>query len=441
MGAPAEQFPMPGLMAQVPRLVSLPGQPFREHRILNKRVLIGTDGKADFVLLDPTISGRHATITKRRASYVLTDLGSERGTFVNGKRIAPKVEHLLSSADDVQFGNLHFTFLLPEGSYDALRGALHRRMRVEAVVTILLLVSIVLSYIVPRSFWESLIPHRVPRPTFGEAIDTWLSTLNRYRQASGLAPVTEANALSSADEKHARYLVANQADVIRTGKIGASIHDEDPARPYFTQEGKTAGALSDVDAVYSDPPETPEVSWAIDNWITGPFHRMWLLNPALRQVGYGQFCEKGICAAALNIQSGIEADPEATAPVMYPPDGATIRNGKFSVEESEWPDPLATCDYRTPTGMPITLQIGGSAPAGLEEYSLSRNGVSVASCAFDASSYRSSDAVAKQRVKSQLAHFAAIVMVPKEPLVPGATYRVKITASGQNFSWWFAVEP
>jgi hypothetical protein len=32
-------------------------------------------------------------------------------------------------------------------------------------------------------------------------------------------------------------------------------------------------------------------------------------------------------------------------------------------------------------------------------------------------------------------------MVPKDPLVPGATYAVNITASGQPYSWWFAVEP
>src|ERR1700722_2449921 len=147
MGAAAEQIPIPGLMAQVPRLVSLPGQPVREHRLLHKRVVVGSDVNADFVLLDPTVSRRHATINKRHASYVLTDLGSAKGTFVNGKQIKPNVEHFLSSADDVQFGVLHFTFLMPEGSFDALRYALQRRMRVEGIVTVLLLVSIIVSYI------------------------------------------------------------------------------------------------------------------------------------------------------------------------------------------------------------------------------------------------------------------------------------------------------
>jgi hypothetical protein len=62
-------------------------------------------------------------------------------------------------------------------------------------------------------------------------------------------------------------------------------------------------------------------------------------------------------------------------------------------------------------------------------------------CAFDASSYKSADAGAAAIVKKQLAQFGAIVMVPKAPLVPGATYSVKLQASGQSFSWWFAVEP
>ena len=438
MGAAAEQFAISELMAQVPRLVSLPGQPVREYRLLRKRVLIGSGGEADFDLMDPTVSRRHALIRKRQAYYLLSDLRSSSGTFVNGRQLKPNTEYPLSSADDIQVGLLHFTFLLPETAQDALRSSLNRRMHVEGLVTVLLLISIVLSYIVPRSFWDSLIPHRAPRPAV--VSDSWLGRLNQYRQSAGLPPVSEVGALSTGDANHARYLVANNAAMIRSGRIDASIHDEDPGKPYFTAEGKTAGALSDVDAVYTDPPETPDARWAIENWITGPFHRMWLLDPALHRVGYGQYCEKGICAAALNIHSGADGSA-ASSPVMYPPDRATISNGKFSADEAEWPDPLATCGYHTPTGTPITLQIGGQAPARLGEFSLARNGTAVASCAFDASSYKSADSVALERVKQQLAHFGAVVMVPKEPLVPGATYAVKITASGQTFSWWFAVEP
>ena len=52
MGAAAAQrYPTPELMAQVARLVSLPGEPVRQHRILGKRVVIGSGGEADFVLM------------------------------------------------------------------------------------------------------------------------------------------------------------------------------------------------------------------------------------------------------------------------------------------------------------------------------------------------------------------------------------------------------
>ncbi len=438
MGAAAEErFPIHKLMAEVPRLVSLPGEPVRQHRILRKRVLIGSGAEADFVLLDPTISRRHALIRKRHASFLLSDLRSEKGTFVNGRRLKRNTEYSLSSADDIQVGALHFTFLLPESTHQALRNTLQRRMHVEGLITVVLLLAVLVSDLLPQSFWDSLSFHRRPHVVVS---DDWLGRLNQYRQSAGLTPVSEVDELSTGDANHARYLVANEAAMIRSGRIDASIHDEDPAKPYFTPAGKTAGALSDVDAVYSDPPETPDPYWAIENWITGPFHRMWLLNPALRRVGYGQYCQKGICAAALNIRSGAEPDP-SPSPVMYPPDRATISNGKFSADEAEWPDPLATCGYQTPTGMPITLQIGGKAPVRLAGFSLSRNGAVVESCAFDAPSYRSADPVASERVKNQLAHFGAIVMVPKEPLVPGATYTVKIAASGQTYSWWFAVEP
>jgi hypothetical protein len=438
MGAAAKRSPAPESIAPVPTLVSTQGQPVREYRILGERALIGSGDGADFVLNEPTVSRRHALISKRGAIYLLSDLGSSNGTFVNGRRLAPSTESALSNADDIQIGVLHFTFAHPESAERlSHRNSLTRLIAVLVVLFVVL--AIVVSYFLHHSFWNRFQVR--PTPPAAVVSDTWLSSLNRYRQSAGLTPVSEVGALSGGDANHARYLVANKAEMIRSGTIDASIHEENPAQRYFTPEGKTAGALSDVDTVFTDPPEIPDPPWAIENWFTGPFHRMWLLNPALHQVGYGQFCENGICAAALNIRSGVSATPGAAPQVIYPPDRATIRNGTFSADEVEWPDPLATCDYHTPTGLPITLQIGGIGPARLEEFSLARNGTAVESCAFDASSYRNTDPVAVERVKHQLAHFAAIVMVPKEPLVHGATYQVKITASGQTFSWQFAVAP
>jgi hypothetical protein len=236
--------------------------------------------------------------------------------------------------------------------------------------------------------------------------------------------------------------------MIKRGKIDASIHEEDPAKPFFTPEGKAAGELSDVDALFNDPPENPDPTWAIENWITGPFHRMWLLNPDLLRVGYGQFCDKGVCAAALNIRTGIEApavsrvSATAPAPVMFPSNGATVYDGTFTADETEWPDPLSACaGYVAPTGMPLSIQLGLDVPAVLESASLTRNGVEVKVCGFDATSYKTADPVALRRARKELAHFGAIVIVPREPLVKGATYTASIKASGHTYSWWFAVVP
>ena len=427
--------------AQVARLISKSDEPPREHRILGKRALIGSGGEADFVLMDTTVSRRHAQIEKSHGRFLISDLGSTNGTFLKGKRLAPHTPVTLANDQEVQFGGLHFNFVIPKSTQDELRYSFETRTRIQGVITVLLIASIIASYFLPRSFWESIWPSSKAKPAAVSAGAAWIARLNYYRQLAHLAPVTEDGSFSSGDANHAHYLVTNSAAMIRSGKIDASIHDEDPSKPLFTSEGRSAGAASDVDAVFTNPPETPDGAWAIENWITGPFHRMWMLNPALRKVGYGQYCAGGICAAALDIRSGIGSTPQAAVPVMFPPDRATIKNATFSAEESEWPDPLASCGYSTPSGIPITLQTGGLGPVALEQFSVMRNGTAAESCAFDASSYKSADPVAVQRVQKQLAHFGAVVIIPKQPLAPGATYTVAIKAGGQSYSWWFSVEP
>lgn len=443
MAGAAERYRKLEHSAQVARLISKSGEPAREHRIFGKRVLIGSGGESNFVLMDPTVSRRHAQIVKSGGRFLLSDLGSTNGTLVKGKRLAPNTPVTIANGDELQFGGLHFSFIVPRSTQDEFHHSFEMRTRIEGLITVLLIAAIIASYFLPRSFWDSLIPSRKSKSATVSAGAPWIARLNYYRQLTHLAPVSEDRALSSGDANHARYLVANQAAMIRSGKINASIHEEDPSKPYFTSEGKSAGAQSDVDAIYTDPPETPESTWAIENWITGPFHRMWMLNPALRQVGYGQYCRSGTCAAALNIRSGIGSTPQTAGPVMFPPDRATIKNATFTADESEWPDPLASCGYSPPSGIPITLQTetGGHGPVALEQFSLMRNGTAAESCAFDASSYKSADPTALQRVQQQLAHFGAIVIVPKQPLAPGATYTVSIKASGESYSWWFSVEP
>jgi hypothetical protein len=58
------------------------------------------------------VSRLHAVI-KREASHVfLMDLGSSNGTFVNGKRLPPNIDHAVANGDVVALGKLKIQVLL-----------------------------------------------------------------------------------------------------------------------------------------------------------------------------------------------------------------------------------------------------------------------------------------------------------------------------------------
>lgn len=63
---------------------------------------IGRDSTNDVAINDAEISRRHARLTLQGGKYVLEDLGSTNGTFVNGQRLAgPRV---LKAGEVVSFG-------------------------------------------------------------------------------------------------------------------------------------------------------------------------------------------------------------------------------------------------------------------------------------------------------------------------------------------------
>ncbi len=78
------------------------------HTRLNpgETVTIGRDPGATLVLNHGTISRRHAEITYDNGSYLLRDLGSKNGTFVNGERLEPHGVRVLQARDKVRIGTL-----------------------------------------------------------------------------------------------------------------------------------------------------------------------------------------------------------------------------------------------------------------------------------------------------------------------------------------------
>lgn len=69
-------------------------------------VTIGRDSSSTLVIDHSTISRRHAEITCENGCYLLRDLGSKNGTFVNGVQLEPHRPHVLQSRDQVRIGTL-----------------------------------------------------------------------------------------------------------------------------------------------------------------------------------------------------------------------------------------------------------------------------------------------------------------------------------------------
>jgi len=82
-------------------IYALDGEDFSVGRNPANRLSIG----------DASLSRQHCVITSRDGQFVIKDLESRNGTFVNG---VPAREHVLSPGDEIQIGNSLFLYLIEE---------------------------------------------------------------------------------------------------------------------------------------------------------------------------------------------------------------------------------------------------------------------------------------------------------------------------------------
>ena len=71
-------------------------------------VTVGRHPDSDIFLDDISVSRRHATFTRGEGRYVIADLGSLNGSYVNRDRIDTDV--VLSGGDEVQIGKYRLIF-------------------------------------------------------------------------------------------------------------------------------------------------------------------------------------------------------------------------------------------------------------------------------------------------------------------------------------------
>lgn len=82
----------------------------------SERTLAGRHPTADIFLDDVTVSRRHAEFIAKDGGYIVRDVGSLNGTYVNRERIESAV---LVADDEVQVGKYRLTYLPSPNRADA----------------------------------------------------------------------------------------------------------------------------------------------------------------------------------------------------------------------------------------------------------------------------------------------------------------------------------
>ncbi len=83
------------------------GKPTQDYRITEERIFLGRAPSSDIVIDDDLVSKQHAAIYFKNGEFVIDDLNSKNGTFLNGELIE---RAKLSDGDVIRLGETEFIF-------------------------------------------------------------------------------------------------------------------------------------------------------------------------------------------------------------------------------------------------------------------------------------------------------------------------------------------
>ncbi len=90
-------------------------KPGQTYELAKNEITIGRDISNDIVVSDAEVSRKHVRLIVQAGQYILEDLGSTNGTFVNEQRISgPRI---LSEGDTIQLGE-HVVFVFEAVGFD-----------------------------------------------------------------------------------------------------------------------------------------------------------------------------------------------------------------------------------------------------------------------------------------------------------------------------------
>jgi len=88
------------------------------------KLTIGRGADADVIVDNTAISRKHATLERKYGFYLLSDLGSKNGTFVNGKKVDRTVS--ISKDDNIELGKFRLSMAKSSEQQEALSYAVHQ---------------------------------------------------------------------------------------------------------------------------------------------------------------------------------------------------------------------------------------------------------------------------------------------------------------------------
>ncbi len=91
----------------ISRLVLLEGGAERSYPLIRDACTLGRHRNNDVVIGDPKVSSFHARIDRTAEGFVVTDLNSRNGTFVNGKRVTTGA---LQTGDELRLGTARLLY-------------------------------------------------------------------------------------------------------------------------------------------------------------------------------------------------------------------------------------------------------------------------------------------------------------------------------------------
>jgi uncharacterized protein YkwD len=250
-----------------------------------------------------------------------------------------------------------------------------------------------------------------------------LDRVNRYRAEAGLTPVTLDAELSRGCAAHARYLSLNLGHPATAG-LGA--HNEDLKLPGASELGRKAGLASDINI------GDPNPLLGVDNWMATLYHRVPILEPTLKTVGYG--CARGKqmgWITVLNVHSG-RGPGLRPRDVYYPaPDQRDVPL-HFPIG-GEIPNPIPE-DKTGRAGYPITAFFPQDNPLTSASAILTDSTGRELPVWFSSAEHPANG----QFVKNQ---GNTVCLIAKEPFKPNAIYRVQLRGqrrgTGFEHAWQF----